>query len=1253
MRTALLISLLAPLLAPLPALAEPACKSNKDCPEGKHCDEGVCQPLGPRIILPPIYYRSADKQLQMIGLLYWRRKPSPEGQMRVVFPLYWHFDDRELHVKHTVLGPFHWRSAIGEANTRMYPLFFYTDYARRGSSLTLLPLFHRSNVDGKSLTIFPLGFWRAHEKPAYLQGLAGTYYFRRAAGERRTDVLFPLFVRKSSPEHSFVFALPINFYWRHKERRSTLIFPLAFHRSDVRERVLFTLVPPMVYTRQDPPPPSALGRARGIEQRFFTLFPIFWYHRAGGTTFTLLGPIFRRGRPDGHHTGLFPILWFGREGEDRHAVVFPIFWRFSGKKSSFTLAALLGYHRGREHGYATGLVPIAFFGADKKRGTSYQLVLPLYYRGTEAHGRKSTTVLLPLLWWEKDLDRGVRRQFLALNYFHRRDRARSIDAFIPLFLRWRNADTGGTTWALPLLVWYDDPEASSTVFFPLYLSFRDKPARASGGLVAGIFYWSRGPQFSTQVLFPLLYSSRRGPQRTFVLFPLVWHFSNQRRGTSTTLAGPFYSYRDRSGRSWGLAPLLLTGDHDGTSHQIVPPIFAHMKSRREGWDAWVLVPFFYARTRAGWHAGLFPLAYFASSANRKSGTSAFLLFAHSWSPRSASYWLGPWYDSHSFDEKRSERRFRMFFPLYWQTRGPTPDGIRDTVTLFPLYHRSRDPRRDLTITPLGGMRRDRAAKSETGLIGPVAWHKSPTVSGWALLPFWVDAHDARDRSHTRVAFPLWVGFRAPGRRADVVFPLYWYFREPGETNLTLFPLYFRIRKDDPREDDVDVVFPVYWSWRSNRRSLGVVPPVYWRAGPDGGGAMAVFPLLFHARSQKRSYFVFWPLVWDFDYKVERRHRRYYALWYNHQDAKGWSAGLFPLVFWNRHQDSSHSIIFPVFWHFSDRKADTRTVFVTLFFHRKKAAHTTFGLAPIFWTTSDKAGGFSLTLLPLFHYRGRVTEWRLWTLPFGYSRTALVRQGWFLPYYGRRDPLRAIDWALPLFLRWHERPLRRTTWVVPPLLMYSRSDPYGRTDTALLLFWHTRRIDGRNTVLFPIFWDLHSYEERRTTIVFPVFWRFANRATRTTHWVFIPLLLAGKSHPWGNDVTWFPLLWRAQQKNEGYTIFFPVYWDFWREKQRTTVVFPLGFRAERAETRTWLVANVFWRKFKATDGYQLMILPLLELAAERPGDFRWELVLGLFGYERVGRQRYVKVLWIPIQLQSPAPGRMAWFDSGRRPVGWVR
>jgi hypothetical protein len=47
--------------------------------------------------------------------------------------------------------------------------------------------------------------------------------------------------------------------------------------------------------------------------------------------------------------------------------------------------------------------------------------------------------------------------------------------------------------------------------------------------------------------------------------------------------------------------------------------------------------------------------------------------------------------------------------------------------------------------------------------------------------------------------------------------------------------------------------------------------------------------------------------------------------------------------------------------------------------------------------------------------------------------------------------------------------------------------------------------------------------------------------------------------------------------------------------------------------------------------------------KRKGDYLWEALLGLFGWERIGRNRYLKLLFIPFEL-SPAPASTAWYGK---------
>jgi hypothetical protein len=43
---------------------------------------------------------------------------------------------------------------------------------------------------------------------------------------------------------------------------------------------------------------------------------------------------------------------------------------------------------------------------------------------------------------------------------------------------------------------------------------------------------------------------------------------------------------------------------------------------------------------------------------------------------------------------------------------------------------------------------------------------------------------------------------------------------------------------------------------------------------------------------------------------------------------------------------------------------------------------------------------------------------------------------------------------------------------------------------------------------------------------------------------------------------------------------------------------------------------------------------------------WEVLLGVLGWERIGRNRYLKVLFIPFELEPVSAAQTAWY--GRMP-----
>jgi hypothetical protein len=291
-----------------------------------------------------------------------------------------------------------------------------------------------------------------------------------------------------------------------------------------------------------------------------------------------------------------------------------------------------------------------------------------------------------------------------------------------------------------------------------------------------------------------------------------------------------------------------------------------------------------------------------------------------------------------------------------------------------------------------------------------------------------------------------------------------------------------------------------------------------------------------------------------------------------------------------------------------------------------------GLLPIAWYSRDPVtGSGSNALLPLFFEKHSVGQRTLVTLPFGY-RSAPDRRWWYAGPVAYRDtPLQSFAMVFPLWFNHFDKVTETNTRVVPPLLHFSRSRPDRSLSGWLGLFWRHESLTSSTTLALPLFFDRHSFHESRTTVLFPLFLRHRAVEDDTT-------------------VTIAPLFYRRTSTVNSTTIAFPVVWDWSSASRGTTIVFPLLARFRRPNwTATFVVPNIYYRRGTGTDEgtYRLFVFPLWESAVKRKGDFMWEAVLGLVGFESIGRNRFLKLFFIPFELEPAPPAQTAWY--GRAPA----
>ena len=96
-----------------------------------------------------------------------------------------------------------------------------------------------------------------------------------------------------------------------------------------------------------------------------------------------------------------------------------------------------------------------------------------------------------------------------------------------------------------------------------------------------------------------------------------------------------------------------------------------------------------------------------------------------------------------------------------------------------------------------------------------------------------------------------------------------------------------------------------------------------------------------------------------------------------------------------------------------------------------------------------------------------------------------------------------------------------------------------------------------------------------------------------------------------------------------------------------MLFPLyvGVRRPTYIAR-FIFPTIYWRTGLRPEAgtSRLFLFPLWESAVKRPGDYMWEVVLGLFGYERIGRNRYLKLLFFPFELEPAPAAQTAWYGK---------
>ncbi len=1193
-----------------------ACTADEQCPDQTICTDGACRPLE-RPLRVLLFRKEGPKTA--FWPFYFSRTGSPG--YRVVAPLYWHF--WSANDKAQVVAPFYFRFHDYKAqktSTAVWlgPLITWSKQPD-ASSWGVWPLIYRSTKFGWAAPLLG-SFKYASPDEGHAWGVyAFLYYWRRhTQNQEATDVVFPLVWSFRSEAKATTVGFPLLWSFRRADTTHTLLLPLLYRRSDQRNKLTIT--------------PFGYGSWAGANQRGSHLW-IYWY---------------ARNKKGDNHDVLFPLLWSFRSPKSNATVVFPLVWHFGDPKGHTTVAGPYVDVKSASSRFRA-VVPLFFSNSNVKEKSHWGVLFPLAFWNSSNDGDEAFA-LTPLGSYARNRKAGTSGLTIWLPpIVTRRSPQSRMDLVFPFY--YRSEDRVAQSQSLWALLFYrgQDPDGSTTTLFPLFWRFHDTRNQASATLLFPLFfrrnapndnviaaglgvmgyYRNRGADGSSAGLFPLAFFGRHHDKRHAVVFPLLWHFSSKDR--SSTLALPLFGHwRSKYESTTAIFPLLyVQGKSAESSYRFQFPLYWYFHNHETQSRTHVLGPGFYSSKPQGWSAGLFPLLFAGRSDTGRHVVVAPLVwhFRNHAEDRGRTL-VGPYYHA-----SHGQQITDALFPLLYYRRGAKPGGQNETsFTLFPLVHFHRTPTTQLFVTPLAAGKRTPERKA--GFVGPYFWYESSTVAASGLLPVWWDLTNKQTQQRTRVLGP-WVAIDQPDTRARFVFPFWGHYQAQRqnvrEQGTYVFPTYFRQRNSDGYA--LDALVPLFWRSKSPELNTLQVGPYFSRTTRQNH-VQGLLPFYIYQRNDQRSW-LFTPVGYrHHDFRSQEATTWMSLLFYRNSTPRGHRTVLFPLWYSGRRNESFHQVLFPLLWRFGNDQKQTSTTFLGPLFARRNGGMKTYGVFPLAWFGRDATkSASSVALLPLFYRSHAPDRQALLTPVFGRGRSPQSSWWYVPPVYRRVTPTTALTTIFPLGFQHSNQATETTTRFILPLLHFSRSSPDRALSSWLGVLWHRRSIAASTNVLFPLFFDHHSFHDSRTTALLPLFIRHERAADRTAY-------------------TFAPLFYRRTSPADSTTTLFPIYWDFKGEGTRTQFLFPLFANIERASWKgTYVFPNIWYRRGKGPDAgtSRLFVFPLWESEVKRPGDHLWEVLLGLAGYERAGRNRFVKLFFIPFEI-SPVPRTnqaSAWYGKAPR------
>lgn len=402
-------------------------------------------------------------------------------------------------------------------------------------------------------------------------------------------------------------------------------------------------------------------------------------------------------------------------------------------------------------------------------------------------------------------------------------------------------------------------------------------------------------------------------------------------------------------------PLWHVRDRDNQVFVAGPIVHREAPNENDNW----LAPLFFQGHRE--HGG-----YFHSPA---------LLTTSHWGPEGAFTLVGPY-----FRDRTGSDVDLGVVPFFFHGDNGNVEGNRRTYSLVPplLFYHSAHELDSSTNTVVGPIILHSDAKRDVLDVAPLFFHITgkPETGGV-------------DEFHTTL-FPFFHYGRDPEKS---LFILPGYYRRVTRDSDTLLSLVYdeaKTHKGAASLTAIGPILPIWWNYRDTELGVhawALAPFFYTSDSPAGHDWLMPLAGRFQTYAQSSTTWVFPSFTFN-------------------TNTHGWENALHPLVYVGRSDESSHTVVAPVFWDFANPTGRTTIGFPVYWRFADGADQSVLQVAAnTLYMQKRVAGGndWQFHFLPLFSY-GEDPRGHFWNVLFGlagYSRhgTATQTRVFWIPFDG--------------------------------------------------------------------------------------------------------------------------------------------------------------------------------------------------------------------------------------------------------------